>query len=87
MKTKKRFRYYFRQGWHIVNVDRANVWNHENASSDDWGNLAQFNFINAWCKKTFPDDAWVSRVSGPNGNKEYAFKEQKHANWFRLKWL
>jgi hypothetical protein len=83
---KKRFRFYFRQGWHTVKVDRANVWNNENAGKEDWGDQAQFNMINAWCAKSFPEDTWVSRVSGPDGGKEFAFKEQKHANWFRLKW-
>lgn len=84
---KKRFRYYFRQGWHVVKVDRANVWNHDNADKEPWGNTAHFDLVNAWCANTFAKDAWVSRISGPDGSKEFAFKEQKHANWFTLKWL
>jgi hypothetical protein len=83
---KRRFRYYFRQGWHVIKVDRANVWNHDRDEAEDWGNLAQFKHINAWCEKTFPKDVWASRISGPDGSKEFAFLEEKHANWFRLKW-
>jgi hypothetical protein len=84
---KRRFRYYFRRGWHTVKVDRANVWNYEQVNSDSFGNDAHYNALFAWCKNTFPDDSWVSRISGPTGSKEFAFREQKHANWFSLKWL
>lgn len=37
----KRFRYYLRQGWHTVNVDRANVWNW-NINGKDVGNEEHF---------------------------------------------
>lgn len=84
---KKRFRYYFRQGWHSVKVPRANVWNHENAGQEPFGNEAHFRMLSDWCEHKFPKDSWAARYSGPDGAKEFAFKEQKYANWFTLKWL
>jgi hypothetical protein len=83
---KRRFRYYFRQGWHVVKVDYSNVWNHEN-SNEPFGNEAHYHALIVWCRKNFPDGDWASRIRGPDGSKEFAFKEQKHANWFSLKWL
>lgn len=71
----------------MVKVDRANVWNHENANSEPFGNEAHYKMLTDWCAKTFPKDSWASRISGPDGSKEFAFKEGKHANWFALKWL
>jgi hypothetical protein len=82
----KRFRYYFRQGWHVVNVDRANVWNWEK-DNQEFGNDAHFKALNLWCEQSFPKDAWVSRYRNWQGEKEFVFKEEKHANWFKLKWL
>jgi hypothetical protein len=83
---KRRFRYYFRQGWHSVKVERANLWNVQGTESD-FGDQAHFDAMNAWCEKSFPKDAWVSRFFNPMGGKEFAFKEPKYASWFRLKWL
>lgn len=82
----KRFRYYFRQGWHTVNVDRANLWNWD-TSGKDVGNEEHFKELNEWCANTFPKDSWVSRYRNWQGGKEFVFKEEKHANWFKLKWL
>lgn len=82
----KRFRYYFRQGWHTVNIDRANVWNWEK-DNEPSGNDAHFKALNDWCEQSFPKDSWVSRYRNWQGEKEFVFKEEKHANWFKLKWL
>lgn len=84
---KRRFRYYFRQGWHSVVVPRANLWNWENANNTLFGDQAYYNALMEWCDKTFPKDSWASRLRNPEGEKEFAFKEEKHANWFKLKWL
>lgn len=83
----KRFRYYFRQGWHSVIVPRANIWNWEKDSEDGFGNEAHFKALNKWCERSFGKDVWASRFRNSEGEKEFAFKEEKHANWFKLKWL
>jgi hypothetical protein len=82
----KRFRYYFRQGWHSIKVDRANVWNWEK-DNGPVGNDAHFKALNDWCEQSFPKGSWVSRYRNWEGEKEFVFREQKHANWFALKWL
>ena len=84
---KRRFRYYFRQGWHSVVVPRANIWHWDDPNIDHFGNEAHYKALLAWCDKSFPKDSWAGRLRNVEGEKEFAFKEQKHANWFKLKWL
>lgn len=84
---KRRFRYYFRQGWHSVIVPRANVWNWEKEGHEGFGNEGHFQAMNQWCEKSFDKEVWASRLRNMEGEKEFAFKEEKHANWFKLKWL
>lgn len=81
----KRFRHYFKQGWVAVTVPRANVHNWEK-SSNDFGNDAHFKELNEWCANNFPNNLWASRYRNWEGAKEFVFREEKHANWFRLKW-
>ena len=72
----KRFRYYFRQGWHTVTIDRANVWNWEK-DNQEFGNDAHFKALNLWCEQSFPKGKWVSRYRNWQGEKEFVFKEEK----------
>ena len=83
----KRFRYYFRRGWHGVVIDRANLWNWEQAQGQTLGNEAHFLALNQWCEQNFPPQSWASRYRNWQGEKEFVFQEEKHANWFRLRWL
>ena len=83
----KRFRYYYRQGWHSIKLPRANLWGINGPSREDPGNEAHFKQLNQWCSQSFPPDSWSSRYRNWEGEKEFVFKEQKHTNWFGLKWL
>lgn len=83
---KKRFRFYARNGWEVVEVDRANLWQWD---SDDkgFGNERHYKDMRSWCNQRLPKDSWEGTLGGANGVKKFAFRHPKHATMFRLQWL
>jgi hypothetical protein len=94
---KKRFRKLVREGWHVVQLNRKNLWNYKQDStiSDDWGDEHHYRHIRSWCASTFPKGGWEGRLlpnnwfkdsSGSVVTKEFAFKNEKDKTMFVLKW-
>jgi hypothetical protein len=94
---KKRFRKLVREGWHVVKLNRQNLWNYKQDSSiyDDWGDEHHYRHIRSWCNNAFPKSEWEGRLlqnnqwSDSNGSvitKEFAFKNEKDKTMFILKW-
>ena len=82
---KKRFRYYARHGWDVVEVNRANLYKYK--EDGEFGNKRHYVDMRTWCNDTFPKDSWEATLDiGNRGIKKFAFKEGKFATMFRLKW-
>lgn len=97
MVMKKRFRKLVREGWHVVQLNRANLWNYKQNSTiaDDWGDEHHYRHIRSWCAATFPKGGWEGRLLSNNWfrdsndsvvTKEFAFKNEKDKTMFMLKW-
>lgn len=83
---KKRFRYYARHGWDVVEVKRANLYKLQE-DDGEFGNRRHYDEMRLWCSKTFPKDSWQATIDASYaGVKKFAFKEGKFATMFRLKW-
>lgn len=87
---KHRFRHYARNGWTVVEVPRANLYDVD--KSEKFGNEKHYQDISNWCAKTLPQGTWVGTkhaFSGTDkpGTKRFAFKHPKYATLFTLKWL
>ena len=87
---KRRLRYYKRKGWHEIEVPGLD--------DGDWyfnlakKNEAQFKEIISWCETAFPKAEYAFGLIAQNGTdrpgaKRFYFKDEKHAMWFKLKWL
>lgn len=97
MAMKKRFRKVVKEGWHVVRMNRANLWNWENAPEDKYmGDSAHYRHIREWCNKSFDKNSWEGRLllnswwkdtSGQTITKEFAFKNEKDKTLFILRWL
>lgn len=96
---KRRFRKLVREGWHVAQVNRANLWNwtqqNFNVSSDDWGDDVHYRYIREWCNKTYTKGSWEGRrvqnswwkdSSGSIVTKEFAFRNEKDKTLFLLRW-
>ena len=85
---KRKFEKYEKDGWHVVELPRANLWNW-NSGNDQWGNKARYEAVRTWCNDQFPKDSWEGTLhpSGVNtGISRFVFKEEKYATMFLLKW-
>ena len=87
--SRRRFRTYIRQGWHIVDVPRKNLYDYRR--SKDWGNARHYNKIRDWCEQHFSSADWDSRIfadagSSKPGVKQFAFKHQEDLLMFKLMW-
>lgn len=82
---KRRFRYYARQGWEVVEVNRANLYQWD-GDGDDFGNDRHYKEMHSWCNNLLPQDAWTGTIIHNSGIKKFAFKNPKYATMFRLKW-
>jgi len=83
---KKRFRYYARNGWEVVEVDRANLYRWED-TGNSFGNDHHYNDMRTWCNQRLPKNVWEGTLGGSSGVKKFAFKNPKHATMFRMQWL
>lgn len=94
---KKRFRKMVREGWTVIQLDRANLWNWSKDKDIDlaWGDGAHYRQIRTWCNSTFAKDEWEGRMlqntwwkdtSNTVVTKEFAFKNEQDATVFVLKW-
>lgn len=88
---KKRFRYFVRKGWKVVEVPRKNLYDYEN-DPVNFGNTKHYLEIRKWCDNMFPKDTWEGTLHSDNtmshpGVKRFAFREHKYASMFILKWL
>lgn len=88
MNSRRRFRTLIRQGWHVAEIPRANLYKFGN---EEWGNNRHYNEIQKWCRNTFSDGTWSSRLfvhSGTDkvGVKQFVFKNQRDLTMFILKW-
>ena len=96
---KKRFRKVVREGWHVVPLNRANLWNwseqNNKIQDPEWGDAAHYRLIRSWCADTYAKDTWEGRLLNNNwwkdsgGNivtKEFAFENEQDATMFILKW-
>jgi hypothetical protein len=83
---KRRFRFYARKGWEVVEVSRANLykWSEDDV---DFGDTRHYKEIRTWCNDRFPKDSWEGTITHYNGVKKFAFKNPKYATMFRLQWL
>lgn len=96
---KRRFRKVVKEGWHVVRLSRANLWNWSQKHQPDtniWGDDVHYRHIREWCNKTYSKDSWEGRLlqnnwwrdsSGSVITKEFAFKNEKDKTMFMLKWL
>jgi len=87
---KRRFRYYIRQGWSIVEVPRTNLYDFE--VSVDFGNMKHYKEIRTWCNERFAPNTWEGTMHGDSGTskpgiKRFAFKNSEDATFFTLQWL
>lgn len=82
---KRRFRYYARQGWEVVEVDRANLYDWSE-DAVDFGNARHYKEMHNWCAKHVPQGVWASTITVNDGIKKFAFKNPKYATLFRLHW-
>jgi hypothetical protein len=87
--SRRRFRTYIRDGWHIVDVPRKNLYDY--TRSKDWGNSKHYKEIRTWCEQQFVDGNWDSRIfssagSSKPGVKQFAFKHQEDLLMFMLMW-
>lgn len=86
-----------KEGWHVVKLDRANLWNWKVSNNwDEVGDSAHYREIRSWCVCTFAKDSWEGRMlntawyrdtSGSAITKEFAFKNERDKTLFILKWL
>ena len=93
---RKRFRKLVREGWHVVQLDRKNLWRFKEDAQmgEDWGDGAHYRFIRTWCAKTFAKESWEGRLlhgtvwkeGGQVITKEFIFKNEKDKTMFMLKW-
>jgi hypothetical protein len=82
---KTRLRKLVRQyNWQVVEVSRTNLYNLFENNGGEWGNMAQYKEVRAWCAKTFPKGSWEASLG--THSKKFVFKEDKHAMLFKLKW-
>lgn len=94
---KRRFRKVVKDGWHVVRVTRANLWNWAREQDySDLGDSAHYRHIRSWCNSSLPKDSWEGRfisnnfwrdTSGEVVTKEFAFKNERDKTLFMLKWL
>lgn len=82
---KRRFRYYARQGWEVVKVDRANLYKWSEGLTD-FGDDLHYKEMHSWCAEHIPQDVWASTITVNDGIKKFAFKNPKYATLFRLQW-
>ncbi len=75
-----------RQGWTKVEVPRTNLFEY-NIDGEYFGNYRHFKIIVDWCLNTYENDTWRARIWPQSGVKKFAFKNQKDATMFILKWL
>ena len=90
---KRRFRHFLRNGWHIAEIPRTNLYK--------WDQLPYYEFdrnrlhyleICQWCEQTFKPGTWESSCHSNNGTskpgvKRFAFQQEKDKTMFILKWL
>lgn len=82
---KKRFRYYSRQGWDVVEIGRANLY--KLYEDELFGNQLHYRDMRTWCNDTFPKGTWEATIDRSyEGKKKFVFKESKYATLFRMKW-
>jgi hypothetical protein len=82
---KKRFRYYARNGWDVVEVDRANLYKvYEDVF---FGDDLHYRDMRTWCNDRLPKNSWEATRQPNKGTKKFAFKNSKYATMFRLQWL
>jgi hypothetical protein len=86
---RRRFRGHIREGWHIVDVPRKNLYDY--SQSKDWGNSKHYKEIRTWCEQQFVDGNWDSRIfsgagSSKPGIKQFAFKKAEDLLMFKLMW-
>ena len=95
---RKRFRKVVREGWHVVQLNRANLWNwtKQQTVKDAAGDAAHYRHIRSWCNNTFAKDSWEERMlnttwhrdtSSSVVTKEFAFRNEQDKTLFELKWL
>lgn len=81
------------QGWTIVEVLRQNLYNYQYnhgwnfVYEIEWGDEAHFNEICLWCEKTFPNNEWSGIQLEDQKIKKFAFKQEKWATLFKIKWV
>ena len=96
---KKRFRKVVKEGWQVVQMDRANLWRwtkqNDKTQDSDWGDAAHYRHIRDWCARTYAKDTWEGRMINNNWwkdtssgvvTKEFAFKNEQDATMFILTW-
>lgn len=93
----KRFKKVVTQDWHVVPINRANLWKWSQTLDpyEEIGDTIHYLEIRQWCAKTFPKKSWEGRLlSAPWWKdtsdcvitKEFAFKNEKDKTLFVLKW-
>lgn len=83
---KKRFRHYARNGWEVVEVSRANLYQWD-GDGQGFGNDRHYQEMQEWCMNRLPKESWQSTLLKSNGIKKFAFKAPRYATMFRLQWM
>ena len=86
---KRRFRYYIRHGWHIVDVPEVGGDTHYMTQNNP--NMMQYVDMRTWCHSNVAKGEWDGTLhagSGtPNPNhKRFAFKNAEDKLMFTLRW-
>ncbi len=87
MKNKfpKDVRSALRNGWIEVKIPRTNLYKYFD-NGLYFGDSRHFNELTDWCNQTFENDQWLATLIRSSGFKKFAFKNQKDATMFILKW-
>lgn len=86
---KRKIRTLIRQGWHLSEVPRTNLY--KVFTNDDWGDARHFKEICEWCNKTFSKESWYGSTVGRSGTpkpgiKRFIFKNERDRTLFVLRW-
>jgi hypothetical protein len=86
---KRRFRQLQRQGWHIIQVPRMNMW-HFN-THEPWGNEEHYKMLREWCHENIAKGEWESTMVAEGtglkpGTKRFCFKDPEAKLMFALRW-
>ena len=67
-------RYYIKRGWIVIELQGSPFYTNKYQSA------------RAWCASMFESNTWVARLSGGTVDSKFAFKHERDATLFSMKW-